>query len=127
MLGAKLLITMLIFNFLTVMGGYADNSLLNKFIIMDTEEETVISSNELTTAINTDFNSTGSVTVTNIISSYNPLIFMWNFFMFLMGTLFAPFMVFGFGLPLMFAVPLFIVWFIMYMFSVYSLLRGVSF
>ena len=127
MFGAKLLIMMLLFNFLTVMGGYADNSLLNKFIVVDVEEETVISSNELTDAINTDFESSGSVSVTNIISSYNPLIFMWNFFIFMMGTLFAPFMVFGFGLPLMFAVPLFIIWFIVYMFSIYALLRGVSF
>ncbi len=125
--GAAILIMMLMFNFLTVMGGYADNSLLNKFIIVDTTEETVISSNELTDAINTDFNNTGSVTITNIMSSYSPLIFMWNFFIFILGTLFAPFMVFGFGLPLMFAVPLFIMWFITYMFCIYALLRGVSF
>ena len=127
MWGARILMMMLLFNFFTVMFGYQHNSLLDKFMIIDTNKNNVIVSPELKNAISSDLLNQSSSVSTDLFSTISPLSYVWNFLVLLFGTILAPFTIFGYGLPLIYSVPIFIVWFVMYLFAILSLLRGVSF
>ena len=129
MIGARILLVMLLFNFFTIVFGYEQNTILQHFLIIDKSSNTVLISDSLLESVERDLESSQGSTVTSniVISTFNPLAYIWNFLVFLTATLLAPLTIFGYGLPLEFAVPLFLIWFIPYLFAFIALLRGVSF
>lgn len=126
MWGARILTMMLLFNFFTVLLGFHNNTILNKVLILNDNGNNVVVSKDLTNSIQSSLTG-GSGVIASAFSSISPLAYIWNFLMFLLGTLLAPVLIFGYGLPAIYSVPIFIVWFTTYLFAFISLIRGVSF